>query len=129
MQKVIGYHSLRSVLVSISLILGLIFCVSCSKNETPVQKTNPKNLEIKSKKLSSETTSTSSKTLFVACPQKNLELNLKSIKRPIIPMPIFTTLVLKPVELPSETLIEMDYLISFLPVLQVAIDFTVRSHL
>ena len=65
MQKVIGYHSLRYVLVSISLILGLIFCVSCSKNETPVQKTNPKNLEIKSQKLSSETTSTSSKTLFV----------------------------------------------------------------
>ena len=44
-------------------------------------------------------------------------------------MPFFTTLVLKPVELPSETLIEMDYLISFLPVLQEAIDFTVRSHL
>ena len=66
MQKVIGYHSLRSVLVSISLILGLIFCVSCSKNETLVQKTNPQNLEIKSQKLSSETTSTSSKTLFVS---------------------------------------------------------------
>ena len=66
MQKVIGYHSLRSVLVSISLILGLIFCVSCSKNETPVQKTIPQNLEIKSQKLSSETTSTSSKTLFVS---------------------------------------------------------------
>ena len=129
MQKVIGYHSLRSVLVSISLILGLIFCISCSKNETPVQKTNPKNLEIKSQKLSSETTSTSSKTLFVSLSPENLELNQKSIKRPIILMPFFTTLVLKPVELPSETLIEMDYLISFLPVLQGAIDFTVRSHL
>ena len=66
MQKVIRYHSLRSVLVSIALILSLSFYASCSKNETQVQKTKTQNLEIKSQKLSSEITATSAKTLFVS---------------------------------------------------------------
>ena len=76
MQKVIRYHSLRSVLVSIALIFGLNFCVSCSKNETQVQKSKPQNLEIKSQKLSSEITSTSAKTLFVGLPPE--ESGIKS---------------------------------------------------